>query len=251
MRILLFINIIIFIAFIEFWFSLRSAPAKRGANILSNFILLFFCIIISTISVKNLPILSSYFSASKSFGIFNVFELGFWSKLLLSYIVLDYALYFQHYASHKIPFLWRFHKVHHSDTLLDFSTGVRFHPGEIILSTLWKSLVVLAFGIPIYCFVLFEIFLNSASLLSHGNYKIHLWLDRVLSLVLVTPNIHQIHHHIDKDIADHNFGFVHTLWDRIFGTFHRGQVDPDFPLGIADNIPHKKSADLLWMPFKK
>lgn len=145
------------------------------------------------------------------------------AKVLISLIVLDLAIYTQHVMFHKVPFLWRFHRVHHADTGFDVTTGFRFHPGEIIFSMIYKLALVLLLGPSALTILIFEILLSSASLFTHANAGMPRRVDSLLRLIIVTPDMHRIHHSRQADEALTNFGFNLSLWDRIFKTY---RVDP-------------------------
>ena len=134
-------------------------------------------------------------------------------------VVLDLAIYLQHVLFHAVPLLWRFHRVHHSDRDFDVTTGVRFHPVEILLSVLYKMAVVAALGLPPAAVLAFEVVLNATSLFNHGNVFLPAGLDRALRWLLVTPDMHRVHHSSLRSETDSNFGFNLPWWDRLFGTY--------------------------------
>jgi sterol desaturase/sphingolipid hydroxylase (fatty acid hydroxylase superfamily) len=138
---------------------------------------------------------------------------------LIGFVALDLIIYAQHIAFHKVPMLWRLHRMHHADLDIDVSTGLRFHPIEIILSTLIKIAVVLLVGVPAAAVIAFEVALNATSMFNHSNAAMPNWLDRVLRLLVVTPDMHRVHHSIRRHETDSNFGFNLPWWDRLFGTY--------------------------------
>lgn len=153
----------------------------------------------------------------------------------LAMIALDAAIYAQHRAMHAVPALWRLHRVHHSDLDVDSSTGVRFHPLEILLSMAFKLVVIIALGAPALAVLLFELLLNAGSLFSHGNVRLPRQLDAALRRLIVTPDVHRIHHSPRDDEANRNFGFNLIVWDRLFGTY-RAQPQAGhavMPLGVS------------------
>ncbi len=153
------------------------------------------------------------------FGLFNMVEAPFWLAILISFLVLDCAVWASHVASHKVPLFWRFHRVHHADRDIDVTTGIRFHPVEIIASMAWKAAVVALLGAPAIAVIVFEIVLNGTAMFNHSNWKLPLRLDRWLRLVLVTPDMHRVHHSAKGDETDSNYGFNLPWWDRMFGTY--------------------------------
>lgn len=158
-------------------------------------------------------------AAGNGWGLFHVAGLRLSLASLLGFLALDVAIYAQHVAFHKVPLLWRLHRMHHADLDIDVTTGVRFHPIEIVLSMLIKIAVVLALGIPPLAVFVFEVVLNATSMFNHGNVAMPSWLDRVLRLIVVTPDMHRVHHSIAPRETDSNFGFNLPWWDRLFGTY--------------------------------
>jgi len=152
-------------------------------------------------------------------GVFNMLDVPIWLSILLSFVVLDFAVWASHVLSHKIPILWRFHRMHHADRDIDVTTGLRFHPIEIIGSMLWKVGFVILLGAPAIAVILFEIVLNGTAMFNHSNTKLPLSADRILRLILVTPDMHRVHHSAIGAETDSNYGFNLPWWDRLFGTY--------------------------------
>jgi len=144
-----------------------------------------------------------------------------WVRIVASIVLLDLAIYLQHVVFHALPSLWRLHRVHHTDLELDVTSGVRFHPVEILLSAGLKAAAVGVLGAPVAGVIAFEIVLNAGSLWSHANLRIPEAVDRFLRLVIVTPNMHRVHHSIDGEETDCNFGFTLSWWDALFGTYRQ------------------------------
>lgn len=192
---------------------------------------------------------------SNGYGLFNQVEVPFLLSFLVSFVVLDFAIWLAHLASHKIPLLWAVHRMHHADVDFDVTTAIRFHPIEILLSMLWKMVLVIALGAPVACVLVFEIVLNGLAMFNHSNLKLPLWLDAIIRLFIVTPDMHRVHHSIINRETDSNYGFNFSVWDRLFGTYidqpeegHKGMT-----IGLAawqDERPTR----LLWslkVPFLK
>ena len=139
--------------------------------------------------------------------------------VLLAVLLLDLAIYLQHVLFHAVPALWRLHRMHHADLDFDVTTGLRFHPVEILLSMVIKLMVVVALGAPAVAVLVFEVLLNATSMFNHANLRLPAWLDRALRLVLVTPDMHRVHHSVLPRETNSNFGFNLALWDRLFGTY--------------------------------
>lgn len=152
-------------------------------------------------------------------GFLNWLPLPGWTAVFIAFVLLDLSIYAQHWVFHRLPALWRIHRMHHTDLDIDASTGVRFHPVEILLSLLIKLAVITVTGASPEAVLLFEIVLNGTSLFNHANLKIPAGLDRILRLVIVTPDMHRVHHSVVKQETDSNFGFNFSFWDRLFGTY--------------------------------
>jgi sterol desaturase/sphingolipid hydroxylase (fatty acid hydroxylase superfamily) len=142
-----------------------------------------------------------------------------WLSVALAIIVLDFAIWLQHVISHKVPAIWAFHQVHHADPDIDVTTAVRFHPVEIALSMLYKMVWVIALGASPLAVVLFEMILNAGAMFNHANVALPAWLDRVLRWIIVTPDMHRVHHSVLRVEHDSNYGFSLSVWDRLAGTY--------------------------------
>ena len=155
----------------------------------------------------------------QGFGLFNLIAAPPWLAVIVSIIVLDFAVWLSHLLSHKVPLFWRFHRMHHSDRDFDVTTAIRFHPIEIIVSMGWKVAWVIVLGAPAVAVIIFEIILNGTAMFNHSNTKLPLWLDRVLRMIVVTPDMHRVHHSVFRGETDSNYGFNLPWWDRLFGTY--------------------------------
>jgi sterol desaturase/sphingolipid hydroxylase (fatty acid hydroxylase superfamily) len=174
---------------------------------------------------------------------------------LLAFIILDFAIWLEHVVFHKVPLFWRIHRVHHADTGLDMTTGLRFHPLEILLSILWKSAVILAIGAPAVSVLIFEIVLNGASMFNHANIRLPPRADRVLRRLIVTPDMHSVHHSAEPSETDTNYGFNLSIWDQIFSTYLARSKHPleEMQIGL-EPYQNPAPAKLLWsllLPFRK
>ncbi|GAB5458736.1 MAG: hypothetical protein Hens3KO_17660 [Henriciella sp.] len=159
------------------------------------------------------------YAASQGWGLFNLFELPLWLVFTLGLLAMEMTIYWQHRLFHTVPFLWRWHSLHHRDEAIDLTTGVRFHPVEAVLSGLIKAAAAIALGLPPIVVLTFETWLTAASLWEHSNLKLPLRFDRALRLVFVTPAMHLVHHHDNRADHDTNYGFFLSIWDRLFGTY--------------------------------
>jgi sterol desaturase/sphingolipid hydroxylase (fatty acid hydroxylase superfamily) len=156
---------------------------------------------------------------ARSFGLFNVVAFPWWIGVVLSVVILDLAIYLQHVLFHAVPALWRLHRMHHADLDIDVTTGLRFHPIEIVLSILIKFAVVAVLGPPAIAVLIFEVLLNATSMFNHSNVCIPEGIDRVLRWFVVTPDMHRIHHSILSRETNGNFGFNLPWWDHLLGTY--------------------------------
>jgi sterol desaturase/sphingolipid hydroxylase (fatty acid hydroxylase superfamily) len=156
---------------------------------------------------------------ARGYGLFNVTPVPAWLAVVASVIILDLAIYLQHVLFHAVPALWRLHRMHHADLEFDVSTGLRFHPIEIVLSMIIKFAVVMALGAPPLAILLFEVLLNATSMFNHSNVRIPSAIDGVLRWLVVTPDMHRVHHSILARETNSNFGFNLPIWDRMFGTY--------------------------------
>jgi len=155
----------------------------------------------------------------RGWGILRAVDLPEWARIVLSVVLLDLAIYFQHVLFHAVPALWRLHRMHHADLDFDVTTGIRFHPFEIVLSMGIKWLAIASLGTPASSVLIFEIVLNATSLFNHGNVRLPRRLDRVLRWGVVTPDMHRVHHSVQPQETNSNFGFNAPWWDRLFGTY--------------------------------
>jgi len=159
------------------------------------------------------------FASEQGWGLFNYYVAPFWVAVLVSVVVMDFFIWLQHVMVHAVPVLWRLHRVHHADLDFDVTTGARFHTLEILLSMLIKFAVIMLLGPPVVAVVIFEVVLNATAMFNHGNVRLPITLDRYLRLIVVTPDMHRVHHSVEDDETNSNFGFSLPWWDRLFGTY--------------------------------
>lgn len=195
------------------------------------------------------------FCASNGWGVLNHFQVPFWLAVPLAVIAMDFVIWLQHVMVHAVPLLWRLHRVHHADPDYDLTTGARFHPIEIALSMLIKFATITVLGPPVLAVVIFEVMLNATAMFNHGNIRLPVALDGVLRLILVTPDMHRVHHSVEEDECNSNFGFSLTWWDRLFGTYRAQARAPQdtMTIGIHGHTDPREVARLdgmLLMPFK-
>tara|TARA_B110000014_G_C20048087_1_gene545070 strand:- start:20 stop:871 length:852 start_codon:yes stop_codon:yes gene_type:complete len=194
-------------------------------------------------------------ASEQGWGLLNYYPLPLWLSLAISLFVMDFVIYLQHILMHAVPILWRLHRVHHADLDYDVTTGARFHPIEIILSMLIKFVTIVALGPTIVAVVIFEIVLNAMAMFNHANVRLPLRMDHVLRQLIVTPDMHRVHHSVDYDEANSNFGFNLAFWDRWFGTY-RDQPragHEQMTIGIQNyRTPGEVTwiHGILWLPFR-
>ena len=193
-------------------------------------------------------------AGERGWGLFNVVPVPYWLAVVLSVVLLDAAIYLQHVMFHAVPALWRLHRMHHADLDFDVTTGARFHPIEILLSMAIKLAIVVALGPPAVAVLIFEVLLNATAMFNHGNVRIPWGIDRVLRWLVVTPDMHRVHHSILPQETNSNFGFNLPWWDRLLGTYlaqpaagHEGMT-----IGIAQfRTPRDLWLDLMLVqPFR-
>ena len=178
---------------------------------------------------------AAMWAAQQDLGLLNTAGLPLIASFVLALLILDCAIYWQHRLFHKVPWLWRLHRVHHADKELDVTTGVRFHPVEIVLSAIIKIVVVVLIGAPAVSVVIFEIVLNASSMFNHANIRLVPTADALLRKVLVTPDMHRVHHSVLKVETDSNFGFNLPWWDYLFGTYTQQPRDGHLTMRLGLN----------------
>jgi sterol desaturase/sphingolipid hydroxylase (fatty acid hydroxylase superfamily) len=206
-------------------------------------------VVIDTIIVRlTFPIVAvglALLAKEHGWGLFNVFEIPVWFAFWVSLLALDLTIYFQHVLFHAVPFLWRLHRMHHADLEFDVTTGLRFHPIEILLSMGIKLAVVSSLGPPAVAVLIFEVLLNATSMFNHSNVHIPLGLDRVLRWIVVTPDMHRVHHSIYPNEANSNFGFNLPWWDRLLETYCAQPRDGH--VGMTIGIEQFRTPRDLWL----
>lgn len=216
-------------------------------------------VVISSIALRILFPLAAVGTAlwaeEHQLGLFNALAIPGWLAGVVAFVVLDFAVWLEHWASHRIPLLWRIHRMHHADTGFDLTTALRFHPLEIVLSMVWKAAIVVALGAPALSVLIFEIVLNGASMFNHANARLPARVDRVLRLFVVTPDMHRVHHSSEMRETNSNYGFNFPIWDRLFATYrekpeagHEGMQ-----IGLKE-YRARETAQLGWsllLPFRR
>lgn len=253
LRIFIFIGVFIFLSIVERVVPFRHYSGSFWRRWFTNISLS----VMSTLLLRAIPAFAASIAAvyanKESIGLFNNIELPFY--LALSIIALDLIIYVQHVLTHKINILWALHQVHHSDNDFDITTGVRFHPIEILLSMGLKCITVIAFGMPLLAVIIFEILLSSCALFAHANISFPKKLDQVLRWVLVTPDMHRIHHSVLRKEHDSNYGTCTSIWDRLFRTYTKEALSSQKEMDIGlTPFKTKNTSSFSWaltLPFKR
>ncbi len=253
-RLGIFLGVFIGVALAEFLWPRRKQLLEKRQRWPNNIGIAFISIILVRLC---LPVTLAGFAiivSENNWGILSMIDFPFIIELILSLILLDLVIYGQHVAFHNVPVLWRLHRVHHADTEIDVTTALRFHPIEILISMGIKFAAVLALGVPAEAVILFEIILNACAMFNHGNIRLPLAADSILRCVLVTPDMHRVHHSAIPRETNSNYGFNISMWDHLFHTYlaqpelgHDGMM-----IGLREfRAPDEARIDrLLTQPFR-
>ena len=238
----------------EFLAPRRAWAVGRGPRWTNNLGILVVDVLAVRVLIPTAAVGAALFAAGRGWGLFHLAGLPLALAAVLGFLILDLVIYGQHVVFHKVPVLWRLHRMHHADLDIDVTTGVRFHPFEILISLSIKIATVIAFGIPAVAVLVFEVVLNATAMFNHANVSMPAALDRVLRRLVVTPDMHRVHHSILRSETDSNFGFNLPWWDRLFGTYRAapqaGHQGMTIGLPIFRN-PHELRVDrLLTQPFR-
>ncbi|MDX2506389.1 MAG: sterol desaturase family protein [Gammaproteobacteria bacterium] len=254
-RLSFFFGIFIVMAAWEVYAPRRSLSLPKVARWLNNLGLVFFNSLLLRFLFPAAAVGVAVFASEHGWGLLNYYSLPFVVAVLLSIIAMDFIIYLQHVMVHAVPMLWRLHRVHHADLDYDVTTGARFHPVEIILSMLIKFATIIVIGPPVIAVILFEVILNGLAMFNHSNVGLPKALDKFLRWFIVTPDMHRVHHSVEDDETNSNFGFNLTWWDRIFGTYREqpraGQLG--MTIGIhkfRDSNQTNQIMGMLLLPFK-
>ncbi|MBI3516791.1 MAG: sterol desaturase family protein [Proteobacteria bacterium] len=197
----------------------RAVAIGRAARWPHNLGLVALNTVVLRVLFPIAPVAVALVAQEQGWGLLNTVSVPGWAAVVAAIVALDLAIYFQHVLFHAVPALWCLHRMHHADLEFDVTTGLRFHPIEIVLSLVIKLAVIAALGAPALGVVAFEVLLNATSMFNHGNVRLQPGLDRVLRWIVVTPEMHRVHHSIVRRETDSNFGFNLPWWDRLFGTY--------------------------------
>jgi sterol desaturase/sphingolipid hydroxylase (fatty acid hydroxylase superfamily) len=219
LRLGVFLVVLAIMAFWELLAPRRRRDIPRVIRWSNNLALVVIDMIILRLTFPILAVGLAIMAQERGWGLFNLIEAPAWIAVLVSIIVLDLIIYLQHVMFHAVPALWRLHRMHHADLEFDVTTGLRFHPIEIVLSMGIKLAMVLVLGPPAVAVLIFEVLLNATAMFNHSNVRLPLVVDRLLRLIMVTPDMHRVHHSILPEETNSNFGFNLPWWDRLLGTY--------------------------------
>jgi len=226
----------------------RSLTTSKSVRWFSNLAITFLNPVVVRLVSPIMPVTMALLAQKSGWGLLNNFALPYWLPVVIGVAVLDLVIYLQHVMFHTVPVLWRLHMMHHADLDFDMTTGLRFHPIEMILSMGIKLSVVVVIGPPALAVLIFEILLNTTSMFNHGNIRLPSTIDRKLRLLVVTPDMHRVHHSVTIRETNSNFGFNLPWWDRLLGTYrdqpaagHEGMT-----IGLAQ-FRDPKRLTFLWM----
>ena len=256
-RLTVFLGLFVLLAATEWMFPRRARRQSKPRRWFTNWGLVVIDTLTLRVMALALPALAAgaaLDAQTHGWGLFNVLDWPLWVEFVLAVLIFDFAIWLQHLITHKVPFLWRLHRVHHADRDMDVTTAIRFHPIEIALSMVLKVGLVYLIGPAVAAIVIFEILLNGTAMFNHSNLRLPLGFDRILRLFLVTPDMHRVHHSVHRHEHDSNYGFSLSLWDRLFGTYiaqpEAGHDEMDVGLRWQDERP----ARLRWslsLPFRR
>ncbi len=256
-RLSVFAGLFAVFAIIEAVVPRRKRTEPRRTRWVTNWAIIILDTLTLRLLAVALPLLAvgaALDAQAQGWGLMNVIDLPLWLAVVFTVLIFDMAIWLQHLVTHKIPFLWRFHRVHHADRDIDVTTAIRFHPIEIALSMVLKIGLVYLLGAPALGIILFEIILNGTAMFNHANIRLPVSVDAVMRKILVTPDMHRIHHSVHRHEHDSNYGFALSIWDRLFGTYiaqpEEGHDGMTIGLEWQDSKPSKLGWS-LWLPFQK
>ena len=249
-----FFGVFVLMALWEVAAPARQLTVPRSLRWTSNLAIVAFNTFLARTLAPMAPMAFAFMVAERGGGVLNHVDWPLWAEVVLSIAALDFAIWAQHLMVHRVPFLWRLHRMHHADLDYDVTTGARFHPLEILLSLVIKFCVIAALGPPAVAVVLFEVILNAMAMFNHANVRLPSKLDHILRFVFVTPDFHRVHHSIHADEMHRNFGFNLSIWDRVFGTYTPQPKDghEGMTIGLEQFRAHKDERldQMLIQPFK-
>ena len=256
LRLGFFFGILIVMAIWEVISPRRELSIDKSTRWLSNLGIVVLNTIVLRLLFPAAAVGVALYASKKGYGLFNTIELPFTLVIILSVLLMDMLIYWQHRIFHSVPLFWRIHRMHHADQDIDVTTGSRFHPVEIVLSMLIKFAAVLLLGIPIVAIIIFEIVLNLTAMFNHSNVNLPLSLDKVIRKLIVTPDMHRVHHSVIAKETNSNFGFNLSIWDKLFGSYIAQPSEGHLAMTIGlneyrDSRVSQRIDEMLLIPFKK
>jgi sterol desaturase/sphingolipid hydroxylase (fatty acid hydroxylase superfamily) len=246
-----FFGVLTLVALVESWVPRRQRTVPRFSRWISNLILVFLNPLIVRFLFPLLAIDMAVKAQENGWGVLNHYEVPFWLGAGFGVLALDFIIYLQHIMFHAVPLLWRLHMVHHADVDFDVTTGLRFHPIEIVISMVIKLAAVAVLGPPVLAVLIFEVLLNATAMFNHSNMRLPVPADTLLRFFVVTPDMHRVHHSIFPQETNSNFGFNLPWWDRLFGTYRAQPAKGHDAMTIGlHQFPNALSLPrLLLLPF--
>ncbi|MCK8601794.1 sterol desaturase family protein [Desulfoferrobacter suflitae] len=248
-----FSGIFILVALGEILMPRRPLTTSKAGRWFTNLVIIALNPLVVRIMFPILPVALAVLASQRQWGLLNILALPYWLEVAIGVIVLDFVIYIQHVLFHAIPTLWRLHMMHHADLDFDVTTGLRFHPIEIAASMAIKLTAVMALGPPALAVLIFEVALNATSMFNHSNMRLPLFVDRLLRLLVVTPDMHRVHHSVIIRETNSNYGFNLPWWDRLFGTYtdqpQRGHADMTIGLSQFRDPKGLTLLRLIVLPF--
>lgn len=256
-RLYIFLGLFALFAIIEALFPRKKRVQSQAKRWLTNWSLT----VLNTVTLKalafGLPLLAvgaAMDASAKGWGLFNWLNWPSWVEIITAILILDFAIWAQHLITHKVPLLWRLHRVHHADRDMDVTTAIRFHPVEIALSMLLKIGLVYLLGPAAVAVFMFEVMLNGTAMFNHANIRLPQAVDRIIRMVLVTPDMHRVHHSAHREEHDSNYGFSLSIWDRALGTYVAQPKDGHDDMAIGLRWQDDNPSRLGWalrLPLRK
>ncbi|MEM7612357.1 MAG: sterol desaturase family protein [Pseudomonadota bacterium] len=255
LRLIVFVVVLLALMALEAMLPRRKVAAQRRQRWPANLSIVVINTVVSRLLLPILPVGAALLAAERGIGLMPIIDAPFWLSFIACIVLLDLAIYWQHRLLHALPSLWRIHRMHHADTVFDVTTGARFHPLEIVLSLAFKLLVVLLLGAPVEAVIAFEIILNATSMFNHANLRLPAPVDACLRCLIVTPDMHRVHHSTIRQETDSNFGFNLPWWDWLFATYRAAPAagHDNMRIGIEAfrDSGEQRLDRLLTQPFRR
>jgi sterol desaturase/sphingolipid hydroxylase (fatty acid hydroxylase superfamily) len=230
-----FAALVLVLLVLEWRFPLRRCPFSWFRRLVRNVAFSGVGFALARVALVPIPILASVWAANHGFGVLHwvPIQMPHWLLIVIGVLLMDYLYWWWHVALHLVPFMWRFHNVHHSDLCMDVSTGVRFHFGEAIMSVPFRVTVVLLLGLDFWALIVFEFLFESTNLFEHSNWRLPIGFERFLNCIIVTPRMHGIHHSIVQRETNSNWGTIFCWWDILHSTLRRDIPQDAITIGVA------------------